>query len=211
MAQWIRIHLAMKGTQVWFLVQEDFTCRGATKPMCCNDWACGPQTLKPACLEPAFHNKSSHGEAGTQQLERSPCSLQLETSRGSNEGQAQPKINKIILKKRNYRKKYIWKKNSSTSKSLPCPGRAIRNGGALQFMYYFCSILGFMSDLSLYYPTQGTPPSPRLPPQKRVKVNKLAWPHHPLGHIRTTDKSLDLSNRGIIRIVTPHSIVMKSL
>ena len=77
-------------------------------------------------------------------------------------------------------------------------------------MYYFCCILGFMSDLSLYFPTQGTPPSTRLPPQKRVKVTKLAWPYHPLGHITTTDKSLDLSNRRIIRIVTPHSIVMKS-
>lgn len=101
------------------------------------------------------------------------------------------------------------KKNSSTSKCLPYPGRAIRNGGALQFTYYFCCILGLMLDLSLYYPTQGTPPSPRFPPQKRVKVTKLAWPYHPLGHITTTDKSLDLSNRRIIRIVTPHSIVMR--
>ena len=33
-AQWLRIRLLMQGTRVWALVQEDPTCRGATKPMC---------------------------------------------------------------------------------------------------------------------------------------------------------------------------------
>ena len=37
----------MQGTQVWALVQEDPTCRGATKPVHHN-WACA--------LEPASHN-----------------------------------------------------------------------------------------------------------------------------------------------------------
>ena len=33
-AQWLRICLPMQGTQVRSLVQEDPTCRGATKPVC---------------------------------------------------------------------------------------------------------------------------------------------------------------------------------
>ena len=35
-AQWLRIHLPMQGTQVRALVLEDSTCRRATKPMCRN-------------------------------------------------------------------------------------------------------------------------------------------------------------------------------
>ena len=31
--QWLRIYLPMQGTRVRSLVQEDFTCHGATKPM----------------------------------------------------------------------------------------------------------------------------------------------------------------------------------
>ena len=43
-AQWLRIHLPMQGTWVRALVQEDPTCRGATKPVCHNYWA---YALKP--------------------------------------------------------------------------------------------------------------------------------------------------------------------
>ena len=32
-AQWLRIHLPVQGTQVQALVQEDPTCRRATKPV----------------------------------------------------------------------------------------------------------------------------------------------------------------------------------
>ena len=32
-AQWLRIHLLMQGTRVQFLVREDPTCCGATKPV----------------------------------------------------------------------------------------------------------------------------------------------------------------------------------
>ena len=32
--------LPMQGTWVWALVREDPTCRGATKPVCHNYWAC---------------------------------------------------------------------------------------------------------------------------------------------------------------------------
>ena len=35
-AQWLRICLPIQGTQVRALVQEDTTCRGATKPVCHN-------------------------------------------------------------------------------------------------------------------------------------------------------------------------------
>ena len=47
-AQWIRIHLPMQGTRVRALVLEDPTCRGATKPVSHNHWACA--------LKPASHN-----------------------------------------------------------------------------------------------------------------------------------------------------------
>ena len=51
---------------------EDPTCRGATKPVCHNYWACvleptshnywahEPQLLKPMCLDPTLHSKRSH-------------------------------------------------------------------------------------------------------------------------------------------------------
>ena len=62
----------MQGTRVRALVQEDPTCRGATKPMrhtygaCAleptshNYWAHVPQLLKPVHLEPVLGNKRSH-------------------------------------------------------------------------------------------------------------------------------------------------------
>ena len=71
-AQWLRICLTMQGTQVRALVREDPTCRGATKPVHHNCWACVlepashnywahvPQLLKPARLEPVLRNKRSH-------------------------------------------------------------------------------------------------------------------------------------------------------
>ena len=71
-AQWLRIHLPMQGTRVRSLVWEDPTCRGATKPMHHNYWACAlepvshnywahvPQLLRPAHLEPMLCNKRSH-------------------------------------------------------------------------------------------------------------------------------------------------------
>ena len=46
-AQWLRIRLPMQGTQVRALVQEDPTCRGATKPVRHNYWARKPRLLKP--------------------------------------------------------------------------------------------------------------------------------------------------------------------
>ena len=61
-AQWIRIHLPMQGTQVRSLVWDDSTCCGTTTPegrndcvhalgpVSCNYWACVPQRVKPTCL-----------------------------------------------------------------------------------------------------------------------------------------------------------------
>ena len=46
-AQWLRICLPMKGTQVQSLVQEDPTCRGAAKPVRHNYWAHAQQLLNP--------------------------------------------------------------------------------------------------------------------------------------------------------------------
>ena len=73
--QCLRIRLPMQGTWVWFLVQEDPTCRGATKPVYHNYWAC---TLEPArrnywssrALEPANHNYWAHAP----QLLKPACS-----------------------------------------------------------------------------------------------------------------------------------------
>ena len=64
----------MQGTRVLALGREDPTCRGATKPMrhnywaCAlepvshNYWACVPQLLKPARLEPMLHKRSHRNE-----------------------------------------------------------------------------------------------------------------------------------------------------
>ena len=47
-AQWLRVHLPVQGMWVRALVQEDPTCRRATKPVRHNYWACA--------LEPLGHN-----------------------------------------------------------------------------------------------------------------------------------------------------------
>ena len=77
-AQGLRICLPMQVTRVRALAREDPTCRGATKPVCHNYWACAldpashnywarePQLLKPVGLEPMLCNKRSHPM-------RSPC------------------------------------------------------------------------------------------------------------------------------------------
>ena len=65
----------MQGTRVRALVREDPMCRGGTKPVRHNYWACAlepashncwarvPQLLKPVHLEPALRNKrSQHSE-----------------------------------------------------------------------------------------------------------------------------------------------------
>ena len=46
-AQWLRICLPMQGTQVRALVWEDPTCRGATRPVSHNYWACASGSCAP--------------------------------------------------------------------------------------------------------------------------------------------------------------------
>ena len=104
--QWLRICLPMKGTQVRAVVQEDPTCRVATKPVRHNYWACAlepashnywaralepashhywahvPQLLKPTRLEPVLHSKRSHRVRRPRTATKSsPCSPQLEKAR----------------------------------------------------------------------------------------------------------------------------------
>ena len=62
MAQWIRVCLLMKGTQVRSLVWEDPTCREATKPS-------RPQLLKPA-----------HARAGAPQQRGDPLAATREST-----------------------------------------------------------------------------------------------------------------------------------
>ena len=46
-AQWLRICLPMQGTRVRALVWEDATCRGATRPVSHNCWACASGACAP--------------------------------------------------------------------------------------------------------------------------------------------------------------------
>ena len=64
-AQWLRIHLPMQGTQVRALVREDPTCRGATKPVRHNYWACALGPVCHSCWSPCAW---------------SPCSATRETT-----------------------------------------------------------------------------------------------------------------------------------
>ena len=59
-AQWIRIHLPMQGTQVQYLACEYYTWGGATKSVSDTYGAHVLQSLKPVCLEPVLRNKRSH-------------------------------------------------------------------------------------------------------------------------------------------------------
>ena len=101
----------MQGTWVWALVQEDPTCRGATKPVRHNYWACAlepashnywalvPQLLKPAPLEPVLHKRSHCSEELHTATKSSPRSPQLEKARVQQRRPNTAKINKHIFKK----------------------------------------------------------------------------------------------------------------
>ena len=69
-AQWLGICLPMQGTRVWALVREDPTCRGATKPVGHNYWACS--------LEPTSHNYWSPHTTATEAREPRAHALQQE-------------------------------------------------------------------------------------------------------------------------------------
>lgn len=61
---WLRIHLPMQGTWIQFLLWEDSTYHGATKPVCPNCWA---HTLEPFAL---WQEKPPQWGARAQELER---------------------------------------------------------------------------------------------------------------------------------------------
>ena len=93
--QWLRIRLPMQGTRVRALVQEDPTCRRATKPLRHNYWACAP--------EPTSRNYWSLRASATKEAtaRRSPRTATKSSPSGSsrqpkhsNEDPTQPKINK---------------------------------------------------------------------------------------------------------------------
>ena len=85
--QWIGIHLPMKRTGVWSLVQEESACRGATKPMCHNYWAHAPWSLCSPTREATAISLCTT-------MKNSPCSPQLEKACTQRQDPVQPKINK---------------------------------------------------------------------------------------------------------------------
>ena len=109
-AQWLRIQLPMQGTWVRVLVQEDTTCRGATKPVRHNYWACAlepvshnywarmPQLLKPTRLEPVLRNKRSHRNEKPvhRNQEQSPLATTRESPRAATKTQCSQKKKKRI-------------------------------------------------------------------------------------------------------------------
>jgi len=96
----------MQEMQVWCPIQEDPTCRGATKPhsyQACalesrihNYWPQVSQLLKP--VHPGIHDlqqeKPPQWKPQTAQLENSPHLPQLEENPHCNDDSAQPKTNK---------------------------------------------------------------------------------------------------------------------
>ena len=88
-AQWLRIHLLVQGTQVWSLVQEVSTRLGATKPMGHNYLA---HALEPMLCKKRSHHNEKH--------------LTREISHTATKTPAQPKINKQLFS--------IFKKKIST-------------------------------------------------------------------------------------------------
>ena len=101
MEQLIGIHLPMQGTRVRFLVQEDYTCRGATKPPCST-------TTEPELSGPkTTATKPNHPRASAPQQEaitaRTPCttrkssshSPQLKKAHAQQQRPSTAKINKM--------------------------------------------------------------------------------------------------------------------
>ena len=94
--KWLTNGLPMQETRVWSLVQEDFTCCRASKPMhqttepvCCNCWS-------PCALSRALQQETKlHWNACALRLESSPTPCDYRKSRGSNKDQhSEKQINK---------------------------------------------------------------------------------------------------------------------
>ena len=94
----------MQVTRVRALVREDPTCRGASKPVRHNYWACAlepvshnywarmPQLLKSMRLEPMLHNKRSHHneKPAHRNEEQPPLAITREEPKCSKEDPTQP-------------------------------------------------------------------------------------------------------------------------
>ena len=93
--QWLRIHLPVQGTWVRALVQEFPTCRGVTKSVSHTYWS-------PCAWSPCSVTRETTAMRSSHTATRSsPCSPQLEKKPvHSNEDPTQPKINKLIKKKK---------------------------------------------------------------------------------------------------------------
>ena len=75
----VKNRLPMQGTRVWALDQEDPTCRGATKPVCQNYWACALEALShnywarvPQLLSPHTTTEAHVPRACAPQQEKPP-------------------------------------------------------------------------------------------------------------------------------------------
>ena len=97
-AQWLRICLTMQGTRVRALVWEDPTCRGTTRPVSHNYWAC----VSGACA-PQQEAASVRGPHTA--MKSGPRSPQLEKALAQ---KPRPNTAKNKLKKK--KSKYILKK-----------------------------------------------------------------------------------------------------
>ena len=87
-AQWLRVCLPMKGTRVQALVWEDPTCRGATKPVSHNYWACASGACAPQRERPR------QWEAHAPRWRVAPARHNWRKPSHRNEDPTQPKINK---------------------------------------------------------------------------------------------------------------------
>ena len=106
--QWLKIRLSMQRTQVWSLVQEDTTCRGAAKPVRHNYWACFLQRLKPKRPRAVLLKKRSHRNEQPEFRNREEPRLpQLDESSCSHEDPAQSKVNEWITLKNELKEKRI--------------------------------------------------------------------------------------------------------
>ena len=110
-AQWLGIRLPRQGTQVQSLVQEDFTCHGATKLMCHNYRAHTLHLLKLAHLEPALRDERSHCSEKAEHCneEQPPLATTRERPHILTKTQRRQKLTNW-LKKRNLNKKKALKK-----------------------------------------------------------------------------------------------------
>ena len=116
--QWLGICLPVQGTRVRSLVWEDPTCRGATRPMSHNYWACALEPTSHNYWSPRAHGPRAHAlqqrEATAMRSPRNatksnPCWPQLEKA-ASTKTQCSQSINQCIKRKKRKEQpfKHFW-------------------------------------------------------------------------------------------------------